>query len=423
METLVERFRLEDVQKSPAFFDVKKLSHFNGVYIRALSVSEFVEAARPWLDPAPGEWAPGRWLDPDTNTPVVAPVPWSADRYDPARFDEVAAVAQERVAVLSEVPALVDFLFEEDAPIDDASWEKAIAGDEAAPAILAGGAGGLRRERVGQGHAARGDAGHRGGRRPQAGQGAGADPGGGHGAHPGAAALRLAGGARARRDVPPDRGGAGPAGARRLMLFGPLRWAIRIVLLLAAAIFLYFAVTFVQVWLTSRQYDPHPAGAIVVMGAAQYNCVPSPDLQARLDQALTLYHQGYSHLIMVTGNKEPGDKCTEAESGAQYLESKGVPARRHPRGGRRHHLREHRRRRAGSGATRVPASCWSRPTPSTRTAPWRSHRRCRLSPSPTPTQTSPITGWATVPYFFKEAVGVGLGRIIGFNHLEWLHDA
>ncbi len=46
-----------------------------------------------------------------------------------------------------------------------------------------------------------------------------------------------------------------------------------------------------------------------------------------------------------------------------------------------------------------------------------------LSPSPTPTQSSPITGWATVPYFLKEAVGVGLGRIIGFNHLDWLHDA
>jgi uncharacterized SAM-binding protein YcdF (DUF218 family) len=46
-----------------------------------------------------------------------------------------------------------------------------------------------------------------------------------------------------------------------------------------------------------------------------------------------------------------------------------------------------------------------------------------LSPSPTPTQSSPITGWSTVPYFLKEGVGVGLGRIIGFNHLEWLHDA
>ncbi len=59
------------------------------------------------------------------------------------------------------------------------------------------------------------------------------------------------------------------------MLFGPFRWAIRIALLVAAAIFLYFAVTLVQVWLTSRQYDPHPAEAILVMGAAQYNCTPS----------------------------------------------------------------------------------------------------------------------------------------------------
>ena len=27
------------------------------------------------------------------------------------------------------------------------------------------------------------------------------------------------------------------------------------------------------------------------MGAAQYDCVPSPDLQARLDQALALSHE------------------------------------------------------------------------------------------------------------------------------------
>jgi len=45
-----------------------------------------------------------------------------------------------------------------------------------------------------------------------------------------------------------------------------------------------------------------------------------------------------------------------------------------------------------------------------------------LKPSPTPTHTSPITGWSTVPYFFKEQWS-GLRRIIGFNHLEWLQNA
>ena len=111
------------------------------------------------------------------------------------------------------------------------------------------------------------------------------------------------------------------------MLLAPLRWALRIAILVVTVIVLYFAVTLVQVWLTSRQYDPHPAGAILVMGAAQDDCIPTLDLQARLDQAAILYHQGYAKLIMLTGSKQPGDKCTEAESGAMYLEQmKGVPS-------------------------------------------------------------------------------------------------
>ena len=60
------------------------------------------------------------------------------------------------------------------------------------------------------------------------------------------------------------------------MLLAPLRWALRITVLVLAVIVVYFGVTLAQVWLTSRQYDPHPAGAILVMGAAQYDCVPSP---------------------------------------------------------------------------------------------------------------------------------------------------
>ena len=40
-----------------------------------------------------------------------------------------------------------------------------------------------------------------------------------------------------------------------------------------------------------------------------------------------------------------------------------------------------------------------------------------LTPYPTPTQSSPIRGWATVPYFAKETLGVGVGRIIGYQNL------
>lgn len=206
------------------------------------------------------------------------------------------------------------------------------------------------------------------------------------------------------------------------MLLAPLRWALRIGALVVAAIVLYFGITLVQVWLTSRHYDPHQAGAILVMGAAQDDCTPTHDLQARLDQALTLYHQGYAHLLMLTGGKQPGDKCTEAESGAMYLEAKGVPASAILEAEGNNSYENIQDAAAGLDAHNVR-------TVLVTTDPFHEDRSMAiasnfsLSPSPTPTQTSPISGWSTVPYFLKEAVGVGLGRVIGFNHVEWLHDA
>jgi len=206
------------------------------------------------------------------------------------------------------------------------------------------------------------------------------------------------------------------------MLLAPLRWALRIGLIVVAVVVGYFAVTLVQVWLTSREYAPRPADAILVMGAAQYDGVPSPDLQARLDEALSLYRQGYAPLIVVTGNKEPGDAYTEAESGRRYLESNGVPA---------HAIVE------AGGDDSYENIADALPQLRSRDArvvlvttdPFHEDRSMAiasslgLSPYPTPTQTSPIRGWATLPYFLKEALGVGFGRVIGFNHLEWLHDA
>jgi uncharacterized SAM-binding protein YcdF (DUF218 family) len=206
------------------------------------------------------------------------------------------------------------------------------------------------------------------------------------------------------------------------MLLAPLRWALRIAALVLAVIVVYFAVTLVQVWLTSREYDPHPAGAILVMGAAQYNCTPTRDLRARLDQALTLYHQGYAHLIMLTGGKEPGDACTEAESGAMYLEKQGVPSSAILQAGGNDSYENIQDAVPGlhDHDARI-ILVTTDPFHEDRSMAIASH--FSLSPSPTPTQSSPISGWSTVPYFAKEALGVGLGRVIGFNHLEWLHDA
>jgi len=202
----------------------------------------------------------------------------------------------------------------------------------------------------------------------------------------------------------------------------PFRLVFKIFGLVVSLIVLYFAVTLVQVWLTSRHYDPHPAQAVLVMGAAQYNGVPSPDLQARLDEALLLYQAGDAKVIVVTGSKEKGDIYTEAQAGASYLESKGVPADDILEAGGNDSYRnisDAAPLLKARGATTVLVA----------TDPFHEDRSMAicselgLSPSPTPTKTSPIKGWSTVPYFLKEAVGVGLGRIVGFNHLEWLHDA
>jgi uncharacterized SAM-binding protein YcdF (DUF218 family) len=72
--------------------------------------------------------------------------------------------------------------------------------------------------------------------------------------------------------------------------------------------------------------DTERADAIVVLGAAQYNGVPSPVFQGRLDHAVLLWNQGRADLMITVGSKQIGDAHTEAEAGAAYLEQHGVPA-------------------------------------------------------------------------------------------------
>ena len=53
-DQMVEWFALADVNHSPAFFDVAKLTHMNGEYLRAMTTDAFIEACGPWLAPGPG---------------------------------------------------------------------------------------------------------------------------------------------------------------------------------------------------------------------------------------------------------------------------------------------------------------------------------------------------------------------------------
>lgn len=103
---LEKLFRLEDVNKASAFFDVKKLSSFNGDYVRALSEEDFALACQPWLS---GDVAP-----------------WDPDAFDESVWKMVAPYAQTRITVLSEITNYVDWLFLDVPARDEASWAKAM---------------------------------------------------------------------------------------------------------------------------------------------------------------------------------------------------------------------------------------------------------------------------------------------------------
>ena len=108
-DDIVASFRLEDVNHSPAFFDLKKLEAFNGDYIRALGVDEFVAACEPWTRAIEG--------------------------FDEALFRQIAPHVQLRLVRLSDVADAVDFLFRAQVVIDEDSWNKVMT-TEVAAAVL-----------------------------------------------------------------------------------------------------------------------------------------------------------------------------------------------------------------------------------------------------------------------------------------------
>ena len=91
------------------------------------------------------------------------------------------------------------------------------------------------------------------------------------------------------------------------------------------AALLLVASTAAAIWWTARQ-DARPASdAIVVLGSAQYNGVPSSIFAARLEHALSLWEDGVAPVVVTVGGKAAGDQFTEAEAGRDYLAAAGVP--------------------------------------------------------------------------------------------------
>jgi glutamyl-tRNA synthetase len=110
MDELVARFSLENVNRAPARFDFEKCKWVNQQHLMKMGVEEFAAAAKPFLEAA--------------GLPV------------PSNHVEVIAAVKEKVRLIGEVPAAVDFLLKDDFACDEEAVTKA-RGNAAAKDLLA----------------------------------------------------------------------------------------------------------------------------------------------------------------------------------------------------------------------------------------------------------------------------------------------
>jgi uncharacterized SAM-binding protein YcdF (DUF218 family) len=88
----------------------------------------------------------------------------------------------------------------------------------------------------------------------------------------------------------------------------------------------YIAITAVSLVWVGTHHNVKTVDAIVVMGAAQYDGMPSPLLASRLQHALDLWKRKQAPVIAVTGGKRAGDRFTEGDTSRRWLTDRGVPA-------------------------------------------------------------------------------------------------
>jgi glutamyl-tRNA synthetase len=96
-DELIERFSLERVGKSAATFDYEKLTHLNGVYLRALPPDEYADRLVAYLREQDYDW-------------------------DESLVRKVAPLVQEKIATLGEFSGFARFFFERvppEEPLED----------------------------------------------------------------------------------------------------------------------------------------------------------------------------------------------------------------------------------------------------------------------------------------------------------------
>ena len=197
-----------------------------------------------------------------------------------------------------------------------------------------------------------------------------------------------------------------------------MRHALKTLTVVVLVGLVYGCVGLVQVWQVGRTDQARSVDAIVVLGVAQYDGKPSPQLRARLEHALALWVDGRAPRIITTGGNQPGDRFTEAEASANFLIDGAVPPEVI--------IQEN------VGSTTRESLMGVRDIVNDRginsilivTDPYHSLRARLIAQDlglvayVSPTRTSPLQGASAVSRHVREAVGVALSHFIGFANLE-----
>ena len=195
-----------------------------------------------------------------------------------------------------------------------------------------------------------------------------------------------------------------------------LRSSLRVAAAIVAAMVLYAGVVAWQVRWSGTHDGARDADVIVVLGAAQYDGVPSAMLESRLEHALALWRdEKRAPIIAVTGGKKEGDRFTEAATCRRWLVDRGVPAGVIIEEGSGastweslHNLAPVLRQRGVRSAI-VVSTDWH----IERSVLTLADMGFEVSGSP----AASIAGSFEWGRWAKEVVGVGIGRLIGFQRL------
>lgn len=103
---LVDRFSVEAINRAPARFDFEKCKWVNQQHIAKISTEKFADLAKPFVEAG--------------KLPITE------------KYPAVIAAVKEKVRLLSEVPAAIDFLVTDTAPTDEEAIAKAKANPNAA---------------------------------------------------------------------------------------------------------------------------------------------------------------------------------------------------------------------------------------------------------------------------------------------------